>query len=62
MPLKLPGTDGLGGTFASVDSELTLLYSDLKTGKHHALNGVIPNPFFGKETGCFRTPSFPSTW
>src|ERR1700681_3376016 len=53
VPLKVLGTDGLDGTYASVDSELTLLYLDHKSGKPHAINGVIPNPFFGKRERAF---------
>jgi uncharacterized protein (TIGR03790 family) len=59
VPLKIPGTDGLNGTWASVDSELTLLYSDLKAKRPHVLNGVIPNPFFGKRDRPFSHPEFP---
>ena len=59
VPLRVAGTDGLGGTIASVDSELTLLYLDQKTGKQHAINGVIPNPFFGKRDRAFSHPEFP---
>jgi uncharacterized protein (TIGR03790 family) len=59
VPLKIPGTDGIHGTFASVDSELTLLYSDLRSGKPHALAGPIPNPFFGKRDLPFSHPQFP---
>jgi uncharacterized protein (TIGR03790 family) len=59
VPLKVPGTDGLGGTFASVDGELALLYSDLHTGNPHPLAGPIPNPFFGKRDQPFSHPQFP---
>ena len=59
VPLRVAGTDGLGGTIASVDSELTLLYSDQKTGKQHAINGVIPNPYFGKRDRTFSHPEYP---
>src|ERR1700704_6607846 len=59
VPLKVLGTDGLDGTYASVDSELTLLYLDRKSGKPHAINGVIPNPFFGKRDRAFSHPEFP---
>jgi uncharacterized protein (TIGR03790 family) len=59
VPLKVLGTDGLDGTYASVDSELTLLYLDRKSGKPHAINGVIPNPFFGKRDLAFSHPEFP---
>jgi uncharacterized protein (TIGR03790 family) len=59
VPLRVQGTDGLDGTIASVDSELTLLYSDQKTGRPHAINGVIVNPFFGKRDRAFSHPEFP---
>src|SRR5579862_2203903 len=47
VPLKITGTKGMGGDYASVDSELTLLYSDLKSGTPHKLAGPWPNPFLG---------------
>src|ERR1019366_8485532 len=59
VPLKITGTSGTNGNHAAVDSELTLLYSDLKTGKPHPLDGVIPNPFFGKRERPFSHPEFP---
>src|SRR6478672_9007695 len=46
VPLKITGTRHMEGDYASVDSELTLLYSDVKTGKPHKLSGPAPNPFF----------------
>jgi len=43
-----------------VDSELTLLYSDLSTGKPHVPTaGAISNPFFGKREQPFSHPQFP---
>lgn len=57
VPLKIPGTDGLGGTASSVDSELTLLYSDI-TGGAHSIPGSIPNPLFGRVTAEFKHPAF----
>src|SRR6266478_1091553 len=59
VPLKIPGTNGLNGTNASVDSELTLLYSDLSTSRPHAAAGAISNPFFGKRDQPFSHPQFP---
>ena len=59
VPLKISGTDGIGGNSASVDSELALLYADLRTGKPHATNGLLPNPFFGKSEARFTHPEFP---
>jgi uncharacterized protein (TIGR03790 family) len=41
-----------------VDSELTLLYSDLK-GKTHEIAGPLVNPFFGKRDAKFAHPEFP---
>ena len=58
VPLKIRGHGGLVGDAASVDSELTLLYSDLHNGGH-ALPGGIANPFFGKMRQPFRHPDFP---
>src|ERR1035437_4137605 len=59
VPLKIPGTEGMNGNYASVDSELTLLYSDLSSGKPHPIDGMIPNPFFGKRDRAFSHPEFP---
>ena len=59
VPLKIAGTGELTGNAASVDSELTLLYSDLHSGKPHAIDGVIPNPFFGRRDRPFSHPEFP---
>lgn len=59
VPLRINGKDGPGGDMASVDSELTLLYTDLHHGQGHALNGIVPNPFFGKRDAKFAHPEFP---
>ena len=59
VPLKIAGTGDRFGTYASVDSELSLLYSDMKTGRAHALNGPLPNPFFQLRDTPFRHPQFP---
>ena len=60
VPLKIPAPDkGMEGENASVDSELTLLYSDLKQGQPHALAGPAANPFFGKREAKFTHPEFP---
>jgi uncharacterized protein (TIGR03790 family) len=59
VPLRIPGTGGMSATAASVDSELTLLYSDSAGGPPHALAGSIPNPFFGKRDAPFSHPRFP---
>lgn len=59
VPLKITGTRHMEGDYASVDSELTLLYSDVKTGKPHKLSGTAPNPFFGNRDRPFSHPQFP---
>ncbi len=58
VPLKITGSGGMGGDFASVDSELTLLYSDITRGPH-SIPGSIPNPFFGRINDKFAHPAFP---
>ena len=45
VPLRIAGTTGLGGTLASVDSELTLLYRRM-TGQPVPPAGKIDNPYF----------------
>jgi uncharacterized protein (TIGR03790 family) len=60
VPLKIPAPDkGMEGENASVDSELTLLYSDLKRGQPHPIAGPAINPFFGKREAKFTHPEFP---
>ena len=59
VPLKIPGSGGIQGTAASVDSELALLYADLAGEKSHDVAGVIPNPFYGKRDTPFSHPQFP---
>jgi uncharacterized protein (TIGR03790 family) len=58
VPLKIRGNTGLAGEAAAVDSELTLLYSDMH-GHPHAIPAGIANPFFGKINAHFRHPDFP---
>ena len=58
VPLKISGTRQTED-YAAVDSELALLYSDLKTGKPHKLAGPWPNPFFGNRDAQFSHPLFP---
>lgn len=60
VPLKIPGVlpQGVGDDASSVDSELTLLYSDITRGRH-AIPGSIPNPFFGRTLDKFTHPAFP---
>jgi uncharacterized protein (TIGR03790 family) len=48
IPHKVRATPKLPGTHASVDSELALLYADMSGGPH-ALDGSIPNPYFGAD-------------
>jgi uncharacterized protein (TIGR03790 family) len=45
IPLRVKGTSGRGGTMASVDSELTLLYRKL-AGLDPPLPGPLANPYF----------------
>lgn len=58
VPLKIAGSSGQNTDAASVDSELTLLYSDIH-GRPHALPGGYPNPFFGRKEAPFGHPMFP---
>lgn len=59
LPLRIDGADGQNGDVSSVDSELTLLYTDIKSGKPHAAQGAIPNPFFGRTEDQFTHGRFP---
>jgi uncharacterized protein (TIGR03790 family) len=61
VPLRIPGTvaEGMETDAAAVDSELTLLYSDLKQGKPHPVAGPALNPFFGRREAKFAHPDFP---
>src|SRR5208283_1009184 len=59
VPLKILGTGNMDGDQAAVDSELTLLYLDMKSGAPHAIRGSIPNPFFAKKDSDFSHPQFP---
>ena len=45
VPLRIDGTRGAGGTTASVDSELTLLYRRL-VGTPILVDGRVDNPYF----------------
>lgn len=58
VPLRIQGNGGRLAEAASVDSELTLLYSDMR-GTPHALPSGIANPFFSKVSAVFRHPDFP---
>jgi len=58
VPLRIAGSGGRLAEAASVDSELTLLYSDMR-GPPHGVPAGIHNPFFGKVSAAFRHPDFP---
>ena len=45
VPLRIMGSAGRYGTFASVDAELTLLYRRM-TGQELSLLGAVDNPYF----------------
>jgi len=45
VPLRVSGTAGQGGTIASVDSELTMLYRRM-VGFPIVLNGPLKNPYY----------------
>ena len=47
VPLRIRGSDGPGGDTAAVDSELTLLYTDV-IARRRTFNGAVPNPMFGR--------------
>lgn len=61
VPLRIPGVEGsgMGVDAAAVDSELTLLYSDMHRRGSHPIRGSVPNPFFGKRDARFAHPEFP---
>jgi uncharacterized protein (TIGR03790 family) len=48
IPLRVAGTGGENGTIASVDSELTMLYSKL-LGMRIPIEGKISNPYYLKD-------------
>lgn len=58
LPLRIQGTGGRDAESASVDSELTLLYQDMR-GRPHPIRGPLPNPFFGRRDEPFRHERFP---
>lgn len=60
VPLRVLGPgSGMTTEQAAVDSELTLLYADIHSGRPHALPGSLPSPFFGKTDAKFTHPQFP---
>ncbi len=58
VPLRIDGGGGREADQAAVDSELTLLYQDLR-GPAHEIRGGLPNPFFGMRDAPFTHPRFP---
>ncbi len=59
VPLKVDGGGaGRSVEHASVDSELTLLYSKLK-GTQYPRAGGVPNPFYMRRDSAFQHPAFP---
>ena len=61
VPLKIPriSGEGMGADNAAVDSELTLLYPDIRSNRPHSIAGSLPNPFFGRRDAKFSHPQFP---
>ena len=60
VPLRIEGPfDGMNASMSSVDSELTLLYTDIKSNQPHRIPGSIPNPFYGHKDAPFSHPQFP---
>jgi uncharacterized protein (TIGR03790 family) len=58
VPLRVRGRVAMDGDNASVDSELTLLYSKMH-GRRHTLNGIVPNPFYRRKDAPFQHKAFP---
>ncbi len=59
VPLRIRGAGGLSGDVAAVDSELTLLYTDM-LGRRHKFEGSVPNPMFGHlDRATFNHKDFP---
>jgi uncharacterized protein (TIGR03790 family) len=63
IPLRIAPTASSGAEMATdgaaVDSELALLYSDMKQGHSHALKGPALNPYFGQRDAKFSHSQFP---
>ena len=57
-PLKISGSQGLNGEAASVDSELALLYPEVKGARPHRTEGSILNPYFRQSAAEFSHPQF----
>lgn len=59
LPLRVSGTvTGSGADGAAVDSELTLLYGEMK-GTRYPLKGIVNNPFYGRTETSFSHPVYP---
>ncbi len=58
VPLKIMGSNGVNGDAASVDSELTLLYGQIK-GQKYPTAGIVDNPFYRQRETKFSHPLFP---
>ena len=60
LPLKVAGA-GMGheAEYASVDSELTLLYAKMAGANYTVRAGPVANPFFMQRDAPFRHPRFP---
>lgn len=58
VPLGIDGNGGVTSDQASVDSELTLLYSTMKGAKYE-LKGPFPNPLFAQRDAPFSHAAFP---
>jgi uncharacterized protein (TIGR03790 family) len=59
VPLRIDGIGGRNGEFAAVDSELTLLYTQIQLGLEIPLMAGYSNPYFMKEGVSFEHPRFP---
>lgn len=59
VPLRIDGSVGMDGDYSAVDSELTLLYLDMKRRMPHPVKGSLPNPFFGRKDSAFTHSQFP---
>jgi uncharacterized protein (TIGR03790 family) len=59
VPLRVTGSGSMTGNAASVDSELTLLYSVIKGQKKPATAGPLHNPFYKRRDVPFAHPLFP---
>lgn len=58
LPLRIRGTGGMGGTTASVDSELAALYGRIR-GRRAVLAGPLANPHFASRRKVFSHPECP---